>query len=147
MRESLIALNARWMRKPIPNKDRIPRTIQFWTKAAVPAIASMAQAESPISDPIWTRSAGQNPRANPRRRVSAVTTPGGAQKAMASTKDEKKRDISLWERPRLSLGLSVLPFFRQLIYILGQQSKYSANSKGVGRMRTGSSSFTRLYSI
>jgi hypothetical protein len=34
-----------------------------------------------------------NPRAVPRRTVSAVITPGGAQKAIASTNDEMNNDM------------------------------------------------------
>jgi hypothetical protein len=53
----------------------------------------MAQVVSPTKEPNWTKSAGKNPRAVPHRIVSAVTTPGGAQKAMAKINDDRNRDI------------------------------------------------------
>jgi hypothetical protein len=53
----------------------------------------MAQVVSPTSDPNWTNKAGIKPRAAPRRTVSAVITPGGAQNAIARIKDEMKSDI------------------------------------------------------
>jgi hypothetical protein len=99
-RESLMALTARYIRNPIPRSARVNRTIQFWIKVAAPKSANIAQTESPISEPTWTRSAGQNPRSNPRRTVSAVTTPGGAQNAMAKANDERNRDIRFYDKGR-----------------------------------------------
>src|SRR5215207_6946122 len=65
--------------------------------------AMIAQVVSPTREPNWTNRAGINPRAAPRRTVSAVITPGGAQKAIASMKDDKNSDIKFSEnRPRQS---------------------------------------------
>jgi len=52
-----------------------------------------------------------NPRAAPRRTVSAVITPGGAQNAMARKKDEMKRDIIFRRQTEVLLGLSFLRHF------------------------------------
>src|SRR5688500_4036504 len=75
-------------------------------RKARPVRAIIAQVVSPTREPNWTKSAELNPRAAPRRTVSAVTTPGGAQKAIARTNEDRKSVIWLWERPRLNLGLS-----------------------------------------
>ncbi len=87
----------------------------------------MAQVVSPIREPNWTNKAGRNPRAVPRRTVSAVTTPGGAQNAIARKKDEMKSDISLWERPRIDLGLSVLLFYSIVIAMSGALASPRSN--------------------
>src|SRR5687768_4330748 len=79
---------------------------------ARPVRAMIAHVVSPTSEPNWTNSAGINPRAAPRRMVSAVTTPGGAQKAIARTNDEIKRDIVFRRQTEVFLGLSLLLHFR-----------------------------------
>src|SRR5215213_5872303 len=92
-RASLKASQASLSINRIPTKLRKTRAVLFWTRKARPVKAMMAQVVSPTREPNWTKSAGRNPRAAPRRTVSAVTTPGGAQNAMARKKDEMKRDI------------------------------------------------------
>src|SRR5215203_3619481 len=72
---------------------------------ASPVRAINAQVVSPTREPNCTNSAGTKPRAAPRRTVSAVTTPGGAQKAMARIKDEINKVMFLEYRPRDYLGL------------------------------------------
>src|SRR5687767_1664377 len=79
---------------------------------ARPVRAMIAHVVSPTSEPNWTNSAGINPRAAPRRTVSAVMTPGGAQKAIARTNDEIKRDIVFRRQTEVFLGLSLLLHFR-----------------------------------
>src|SRR5688572_9255119 len=79
---------------------------------ARPVRAMIAHVVSPTSEPNWTNSAGINPRAAPRRMVSAVTTPGGAQKAIARTNDEIKRDIVFRRQTEVFLSLSLLLHFR-----------------------------------
>src|SRR5262245_29705760 len=85
----------------MPIRMRIALAILFWTTKASPVKAMIAQVVSPTREPNCTNSAGINPRAAPRRTVSAVTTPGGAQKAIARKNDEMKSDICFLEdRPR-----------------------------------------------
>jgi len=100
-RASLSAFQASLSMRMMPIKLKIILAMLFWMRKASPVNAMIAQVVSPTSEPNCTNNAGTNPRAAPRRTVSAVMTPGGAQKAMARIKDEIKSDmISLEYRPR-----------------------------------------------
>src|SRR5512147_3106876 len=77
----------------MPIKLKIILATLFWMRKASPVKAMIAQVVSPTSEPNCTNNAGRNPRAAPRRTVSAVITPGGAQNAMARTNDEKNNDM------------------------------------------------------
>ena len=61
---------------------------------AINRIGSEDADQNDLSLQLIVDSARINPRAAPRRTVSAVITPGGAQKAIARKKDERKSDIS-----------------------------------------------------
>ena len=76
---SLIAWMANQNSSTTPSRLAIIRTTEFWTRKASPVNAITAQVASPRTEPICTNQADQNPCDIPRRTVSAVTTPGGAQ--------------------------------------------------------------------
>jgi hypothetical protein len=84
----------------MPIKLRTDLAISFCTINAKPVSAMSAQVVSPIREPNWTNYAGPNPRAAPRRTVSAVTTPGGAQKAIANKNEEIKRLMMICGKSR-----------------------------------------------
>ena len=107
-RASLIASQASLSMRRIPIRLRIIFAILFWTINARPVSAMIAHVVSPTREPNWTNSAGINPRAAPRRTVSAVITPGGAQKAMARTNDDKNNDMDLLQTDR-GMPRSVFP--------------------------------------
>src|SRR5688572_7172862 len=104
-------------------------------RKARPVRAIMAQVVSPMREPNWTKSAGRNPRAAPRRTVSAVTTPGGAQKTIARTNEERKSVISLWERPRLNLGLPDAYNGQDLVWVSSQNTWQIHAGLGEGERR------------
>jgi len=94
-RASLMASQASLSISRIPIRLSVILAMLFCTMNASPVKAMIAQVVSPIREPNWTNNAGKKPRAAPRRTVSAVTTPGGAQKAIARTNDEIKSDMAL----------------------------------------------------
>ena len=99
-RASLMASQASLSMSRMPIRLRMICAILFWTMTARPVNAMIAQVVSPTSEPSCTNNAGINPRAAPRRTVSAVITPGGAQKAMASMKDDRNSDIRSYGKSR-----------------------------------------------
>src|SRR5215207_2169775 len=99
-RASLMASRASLSMSRRPIKLRIIFARLFWTINARPVSARIAQVVSPTREPNWTNRAGMNPRAAPRRTVSAVITPGGAQNAIARMKDDKNNDIDVLQTDR-----------------------------------------------
>ncbi len=93
IRAALKASHASFIKSIIPIRLKMILAVLFWTRNANPVNAINDQVVSPTSEPNCTNKAGRKPRAKPRRIVSAVIIPGGAQKAIPRIKEETASDI------------------------------------------------------